>query len=105
LCQHDDIKEKYLTELTLQPYAGNLLFYLIFEDFTDNVHLANRASKNATTCDYMVFISLMSTGQRHFSLRSYFDINRMMKLRDKYEEPAVITLLEHVVDKLILISE
>jgi hypothetical protein len=29
----------------------------------------------------------------------------MMKLRDKFNEPGVISILENVVDKLILISE
>jgi hypothetical protein len=29
----------------------------------------------------------------------------MMKLRDKFNEPSVISILENVVDKLILISE
>jgi len=29
----------------------------------------------------------------------------MMKLRDKFNEPSVISILENVIDKLIMISE
>lgn len=89
----------------MQPYASNLLFYLIFEDFTENVQVATRAFKNTTSFDYMAFITLHQTSHQKTSLRMYFDINRMMKLRDKFEEPGVISILENVVDKLILISE
>jgi hypothetical protein len=34
--QQPEILEKYLIELAMQPYASNLLFYLLFEDFTEN---------------------------------------------------------------------
>ena len=50
----------------------------------------------------MVYITLHP---KQISLRKYFDINRMIKLRDKFAEPGVITILENVVEKLILISE
>ena len=103
--QHIDILEKYFSELAMQPYASNLLFYLIFEDFTDNVQAASRAFKNCTDFDYIVFISLMSENQRSNGLRNYFDVNRMMKLRDKFDEQDAITILENVIDRLILISE
>jgi len=53
----------------------------------------------------MVFVSLHQNLHSKTSLRDYFDINRMMKLRDKFEGPGVVAILENVVDKLILISE
>jgi len=52
----------------------------------------------------MIFITLHDSA-KHVGMRQYFDINRMMKLRDKFSEPGVIQLLETVVEKLILISE
>lgn len=67
------------------------------------MQVASRAFKNTTSFDYMVFITQMQPAKQ--SLRRYFDINRMMKLRDKFDEPGVISILENVVDKLILISE
>jgi hypothetical protein len=79
-----------------------LLFYLIFEDFTENVQAATRAFKNATSFDFMVYIS---KHPRSSDLKKYFDINRMMKLRDKFNSSGVITVMENVVDKLVQVSE
>ena len=47
----------------------------------------------------------MSPNQLQKGLAHYFDINRMMKLRDKFDEPGAITILENVIDRLILFSE
>ena len=47
----------------------------------------------------------MSENQRSNGLRNYFDVNRMMTLRDKFDEQDAITILENVIDRLILISE
>lgn len=56
--QHPEVLDSYLAELALQPYSGNLLFHLIFEDFTENTQIASRAFKNATCFDFMIYISL-----------------------------------------------
>ena len=39
----------------------------------------------------------MSENQRSNGLRNYFDVNRMMKLRDKFDEQDAITILEYVI--------
>ena len=38
-------------------------------------------------------------------MRAYFDINRMMKLSDKFADESVVTVLEQVVARMVEISE
>jgi len=35
-------------ELTRQPYAGNYLFYLMFEEFSDEYEVAEQAFENTS---------------------------------------------------------
>ena len=54
------------------------LFFLLFEDHSDNHTLIGKALENATNFDFLVF--LMVEG---IDANSYFDVNRILKLKDK----------------------
>ena len=50
----------FKAELTAQPYAGVYLFYLMFEEFSDDYEIAEQAFANTTQFDFLVHISLMN---------------------------------------------
>ena len=49
----------FKTELTLQPYAGFYLFYLMFKECSDEFEISEMALINSTPFDFLVHISLM----------------------------------------------
>ena len=73
-------------ELCQQPYAGFYLFYLMFEEFSDEYEVAEKALANSSPFDFIVHISLMDDSQTEDGLESYFDINRRMRLAEKFDE-------------------
>lgn len=40
--------QMFQQELTRQPYAGNYLFYLMFEEFSDEYEVAEQAFENTS---------------------------------------------------------
>ena len=70
------------------------MFHLLFEEFADNREIVMKACENATTLDYIVHISMMEDSQVEDGLAAYFDINRMMKLSDKFADESVVAVLE-----------
>ena len=52
----------------------------------------------------MVHISLMPENQLEDGLDSYFDINRRMRLAEKFNEERSTALLDEVIDLMIQIS-
>lgn len=70
-------------EFARKPYAGCFLFYLLFTDFNDNLKLITKTEKEVVELDFMVYISQMDRVDESSSVRDYFDINRIMKLKDK----------------------
>ena len=51
--------QMFKTELTLQPYSGVYLFYLMLEEFSDEYEIAEQAFANTTQFDFSVHISCM----------------------------------------------
>lgn len=92
--EHKQVAQTFRLELTRQPYAGVYLFHLLFEEFADNREIVMKAYENATTLDYIVHISMMEDSQVEDGLAAYFDINRMMKLSDKFADESVVAVLE-----------
>ena len=96
-------------ELTHQPYAGFYLFFLLFEDNSDDHELMIKAFDNCTDFDFRAY--LISQGIDDPS--SHFDANRVLKLRDKMSAPAevgpilekVITRFKHICRKNTIPSE
>ena len=89
----------------MQPYAGVYLFYLMFEEFSDEYEIAEQALANTTQFDFMVHISLMEDSQLEMGLANYFDINRRMKLAEKFNEERSTQLFDQVVDILVTHGE
>ena len=81
------------------------LFYLLFEEFSDEYEIAEQALANTTQFDFMVHISLMEDSQLEMGLANYFDINRRMKLAEKFNEERSTQLFDQVVDILVTHSE
>jgi|LauGreDrversion4_2_1035121.scaffolds.fasta_scaffold132824_2 hypothetical protein len=50
-------RESVLAELCQQPYAGSYLFFLIFEDFSDNTALMTKAYSNTTDYDFVQYLA------------------------------------------------
>jgi hypothetical protein len=48
-----------LQPFTKQPYCGMLLFHLLFEEYSSEVHLMRQAIKNMTVADYKQRMYLM----------------------------------------------
>lgn len=90
---YEDRVSSFKQELTMQPYAGFYLFYLMFEEFSDDYEVAEQAFANTTQFDFLVHISLMPDNQLEFGLDSYFDINRRMRLDEKFDEERSTHLL------------
>ena len=94
-----------MQELTNQPYAGVYLFYLMFEEFSDDYEIAEQAFANATKFDFLVHISLMEDSVLEKGLGNYFDINRRMKLAEKFDEDRSNQLFDEVLNVLVQVSE
>ena len=95
----------FKAELTAQPYAGVYLFYLMFEEFSDEYEIAEQAFANTTQFDFLVHISLMDEEQLEAGLDNYFDINRRMRLAEKFDEERSTQLFDQVLNILVQISE
>jgi hypothetical protein len=55
-----------------------LLFYLLFEENSENYDLVKLSMENATDFDYLVYIMIQKLDPI-----SYFDATRIHKLKDK----------------------
>ena len=94
---HRAIAHTFRLEFTKQPYAGFYLFHLLFKEFADMREIVQKAFENATPFDYIVHVSMMDENQLQDGLKSYFDINRVMKLSEKFADEEVINVLEQVI--------
>jgi hypothetical protein len=54
-----DNYSKLLEPFTKQPYAGMLVFHLLFEEFSSDVDILKKAMKNLTAADYKKRIYLL----------------------------------------------
>lgn len=81
------------------------LFYLMFEEFSDEYEIAEQAFANSTKFDFLVHISLMDDNQLEMGLDKYFDINRRMRLAEKFDEERSNQLLDEVLNLLVQVSE
>ena len=97
--------QTFQEELTRQPYAGYYLFYLVFEEFSDEYKVAEMALANATQIDFIVHISLMEDELLEEGLKNYFDMNRRMRLADKFNEERSTQVLDQVINILVSTSE
>ena len=92
------------------------LFYLLFEEFTSDFELVRVTVKNIRPFDYLERIYLLpeeqSKGQDSSDsevsnagvsgrLAEYFDLNRMMKFEEKFENEQVLEIFQNVVGQLI----
>ena len=92
------------------------LFYLLFEEFTSDLELVRETIKNIRHSDYLERVYLLPEeqckGQNSSDsevsnagaggrLAEYFDINRMMKFEEKFENEEVLEIFQSVVSQLI----
>jgi hypothetical protein len=63
----------------MQPYAGMFLFFLLFEDQSEDHELESKVFQNLTDFDFIVYLTIEKIDDPD----SYFDANRMLKLKDK----------------------
>ena len=72
-------RDSIRSELTLQPYCGAFLFFLLFEDNSDEIGLMQQCLDNLTSFDLRVYLSTHNIEDP----TSYYDANRIMKIHDK----------------------
>ena len=94
-----EIKSVYFREFSAVPYSGTFLFYLLFEDRLASEPsldlLAHAILPAVSDFDYVVHLSV----EKIEDPCSYYDVNRVMKLRDRMAAGGG-DLLQQVVDKL-----
>ena len=74
------MKQVTLNELTSQPYAGQFLFYQLFEESsTADETLIKKAKKNCTEFDYIQYLNF----EEIIDPEEYFDMNKQLQLREK----------------------
>ena len=74
-----EIKQAFYQELSNQPYAGVFLFFLIFEDFSEESALIQKVFNNITDFDCITYLMI----EKIQDPLEYYDANRILKLRDK----------------------
>jgi hypothetical protein len=84
-------------EFAKQPYAGCTLFFLLFDEYTDNHEALSEAYENAEPIDFICQISLLQDAHEK-NLVDYFDINRRMKMAEKFDSEECVLILEAVID-------
>ena len=77
----------------------------MFEEFSDDYEIAEQAFANASKFDFLVHISLMDDNILEKGLDNYFDINRRMRLAEKFDEDRSNQLLDEVLNVLVQVSE
>ena len=77
----------------------------MFEEFSDDYEIAEQAFANASKFDFLVHISLMEDNILEKGLDNYFDINRRMRLAEKFDEDRSNQLLDEVLNVLVQVSE
>ena len=77
----------------------------MFEEFSDDYEVAEQAFANASKFDFLVHISLMDDNILEKGLDNYFDINRRMRLAEKFDEDRSNQLLDEVLNVLVQVSE
>ena len=77
----------------------------MFEEFSDDYEVAEQAFANALKFDFLVHISLMDDNILEKGLDNYFDINRRMRLAEKFDEDRSNQLLDEVLNVLVQVSE
>lgn len=87
--------------MTLQPYAGFYLFYLMFKESSDEYEISEMALVNATEFDFLVHISLMDDDQFEIGVENYFDDHKRVILADRFEEERSQEILSQVIDLLV----
>jgi len=90
---NEEILNAHLHALALQPYCGCLLFYLIFDNFSDRTPVVQKAFKNATIFDFLVHMSSQEIDP------TVFDVNKINKLKEKLNEE-VAQVMVQVVDRM-----
>eukprot|EP00347_Sterkiella_histriomuscorum_P010472 403376151 len=91
----EPIQQAFYQELSLQPYCGFFLFFLLFEDKSENEALAQSALAQANDFDYISFL----ISEKIEDPEEYYDINRTYKLKDKLT-PEVGQILTRVISNL-----
>ena len=91
--------------MTKQPYAGFYFFHLMLEQFTDNAMVAKMAYENMTDFDFVIHMSLLDESIHEIGIETYFDINRRMKLEEKFNDDECVSLLYETLDKMIELSQ
>jgi hypothetical protein len=59
-------------ELTQQPYSGHYLFFLLFEDNSDDHLLMSKALNNTTDYDFVAYLASQDIAKS----TEYYDVNR-----------------------------
>ena len=77
----------------------------MFEEFSDDYEVAEQAFANASKFDFLVHISLLDDNILEKGLDNYFDINRRMRLAEKFDEDRSNQLLDEVLNVLVQVSE
>jgi len=62
-----------LEPFTKQPYAGLLVFHLLFEEFSSDVEILKKALKNLTPADFKKRIYLLPRSQTDLHLDEIFE--------------------------------
>lgn len=70
------------------------LFFLLFEDRSEDHKLIEKTMENVTDFDYLLYLMV-----EDIDAAEYYDANRILKLKDKLT-PEVGKLLDRVVTKL-----
>ena len=59
-------------ELTQQPYSGHYLFFLLFEDNSDDHLLMSKGLNNTTDYDFVAYLASQDIAKS----TEYYDVNR-----------------------------
>jgi hypothetical protein len=85
----------------MQPYAAHYLFFLLFEDNSDDHLLIKKALNNASDFDCLSYLA--SQGIEKSTV--YYDVNRCLKIRDKMSNPDEIgPLFDQLLDRFKRVS-
>jgi len=97
------VQDLFYNELAKAPYAGMFIFYLLFEEYTDDADLAKAALKNVRTpFDYLAHMYLMD---EDVDPVLYYDVNRVIKMKDKFESYESTLVLDQVIENLLEVAQ
>ena len=89
------IVKTYYEELTIQPYSGFFLFFLLMEDYNEQSKLIENVMVNVNDFDYIAYLIVKNIEDPI----EYYDVNRVHKLKDKLT-PEVVPCLHKVISSL-----